>query len=164
MTPCPLWDFALEHYSREGVAPLCLTLQERHGADVNMLFLALWLAERSRVMRAGALPPVGISDWHVRVVRSLRAARKAMKNWPMPPDGPTAEERDAARAQVQSVEIETERLELGMLRAWAEKVNMIDTTDQAAARLANLRAVLPAAADDPELARLAALFGDRGVS
>ena len=45
---CAFWDFSLEAYARPGVAPACLDLQERHGADVNLLLFACWLSASGR--------------------------------------------------------------------------------------------------------------------
>ena len=39
------WRFSLELYARDGVPAACLALQDREGADVNLVLLALWLGE-----------------------------------------------------------------------------------------------------------------------
>ena len=40
------WDFSLTLYGRQGVASACLALQDRFGADVNLLLLGFWRAHR----------------------------------------------------------------------------------------------------------------------
>ncbi|MCE7027530.1 TIGR02444 family protein [Jiella avicenniae] len=153
----PLWDWTLERYRRDGVAPLCLALQERHGADVNLLFLALWLAATGRALSPDDDPGVAVAAWHREIVLPLRSARRAMKGWPMPENRPTPEERDRVRAKLQAVEIETEKLELGLLEAWSTGAELAPADASPATALANLRHVLPAASDDPGLAKLAEL-------
>ena len=78
----PFWDFSLEIYGSEGVAPACLALQERHGVDVNFLLFCCWLGRAGygaqgdgRIARLhdSAVP------WHQEVVRPLRAVRQRLK-------------------------------------------------------------------------------------
>jgi uncharacterized protein (TIGR02444 family) len=74
------WDFSLTLYGRPGVAPACLALQDRFGADVNLLLLGFWRAHRrfpgwaeSEIARAeAAAGPVNA------VLRPLRQARRAL--------------------------------------------------------------------------------------
>ncbi|MBO0903754.1 TIGR02444 family protein [Jiella sonneratiae] len=152
-----LWEWTLGRYRRDGVSTLCLALQERHGADVNLLFLALWLAARGRALGPTDDPAAAVESWHRSVVLPLRQARRAMKDWPMPEHGPTPEDRDGVRAKLQAAEIETERLELGLLEAWAATAELAGADADAETALANLRRVMAAAPDDPDLARLADL-------
>jgi uncharacterized protein (TIGR02444 family) len=56
------WDFSVRTYGRPGVAEACLALQNRDGADVNMLMFAAWYG-----ISAGPVPPA----------RSSRCARCA---------------------------------------------------------------------------------------
>ncbi len=40
-----LWQFSLQYYSVRGVKEACLTLQNRHEGNVNLLLLLKWLDE-----------------------------------------------------------------------------------------------------------------------
>ncbi len=40
--PPTLWDFAVEVYARDGVASLCLRLQDEHGLDVDVVLACAW--------------------------------------------------------------------------------------------------------------------------
>jgi uncharacterized protein (TIGR02444 family) len=89
----PVWRFSLELYARPGVAAACLALQDRHGADVNLVLLALWLgicghrlapAEGARLARLARY-------WQRPIVRPLRRVRRRLKQqaagglpWPEP--------------------------------------------------------------------------------
>ena len=44
----PFWRFSLQFYALPGVAPACLVLQDKGGADVNLLLFLLFLAETGR--------------------------------------------------------------------------------------------------------------------
>lgn len=151
----PLWEWTLERYRRNGVAQLCLAQQERYGADVNLLFLALWLGAYGQKLGPQDDPAAIVAAWHETVVMPLRSARRAMKGWAMPQGGPTHEDRDSVRAKIQAAEIETERLELALLASWAASAVLAEAEAGVDTALVNLRRVLPMAADDPDLARLA---------
>ncbi|HEV7417325.1 MAG TPA: TIGR02444 family protein [Tianweitania sediminis] len=155
--PLSLWEWTLGRYRREGVAPLCLLLQELYDADVNVLFLALWLAANGRALGPDDNPAAEVEAWHKSVVLPLRSARRAMKGWPMPEEGPTAEDRDAIRAKVQAAEIGTERLELGLLTSWAARVELRPADAGLDTALANLQQVLPKASGEPHIGKLAEL-------
>lgn len=121
----PFWRFSLDRYRREGVAPLCLRLQDEAGADVNLVFFCLWLAgegyriDGDRFTRLVLQPA---RAWHEDIVRPLRAVRRLMKGRE-PVAGAALVE--PVRQKVQAAEIATERLEQALLFAIfeAEKTN-----------------------------------------
>ncbi|MGE5269362.1 MAG: TIGR02444 family protein [Thiohalocapsa sp.] len=49
------WRFSLAFYARPAVAAALLGLQDRAGADVNLMLYALWLGVRSVLLDAAAL-------------------------------------------------------------------------------------------------------------
>lgn len=117
----PFWDFAIGIYGREGVSRACLHLQERHGIDVNVMLFCLWLGESGRgtVSDEEMAALKAISDeWQGDVVRNLRAARRALKDgFPGAPEAL----RQALRAEVQGVEIDSEHLEQMVLAGAIER-------------------------------------------
>ncbi|SOE01286.1 TIGR02444 family protein [Caenispirillum bisanense] len=86
------WRFSLDRYGRPGVAEACLALQDRRGADVNVVLLVLWQAEQGRGLAESTLSAVlaASRDWQAQVVGPVRAARRAAKR--------AAEAGDAAAA------------------------------------------------------------------
>jgi uncharacterized protein (TIGR02444 family) len=113
-----LWRFALALYGRAEVAKACLTLQERLGADVDIILFALFaLTERGISLRAEELRAVDalVADWRAEIVKPLRQIRTRLKSGPNPaPSGET----EALRHRVKSLEIEAERIELHRLADW----------------------------------------------
>jgi uncharacterized protein (TIGR02444 family) len=106
----PFWDFSLDVYGRNGVAPACLELQDRHGIDVNVLLYCLWLGEQgveSGETRFDAAL-AAVREWHIEVVRSLRAIRRRLKT---PIGGISPAFAQPLRARVQKTEIEAEHNE-----------------------------------------------------
>lgn len=100
-----LWQFSLATYARPGVADACLDLQDRFGADVNLLLFALWAgavcgvrlghAELDRLKAEAAA-------WHHPVVVPLRAVRRHLKGVPG---------AETLRESIKAAELESERLE-----------------------------------------------------
>lgn len=116
--PSPLWDYAVGLYGRPGVAAACLALQDRRGADVNLLLLACWLAaagrrpDASRLARARA----EAADWQEAIVRPLRNARLNLKRAiAEEADGAIRAPLEAARARLAGMELDAERAELLLL-------------------------------------------------
>ena len=75
------WAFSLGLYDRPGAATACLELQNRCGADVNLLLLGFWRARRGYAGWADAeLDRVEAAVAPVNAVLApLREARRALK-------------------------------------------------------------------------------------
>lgn len=75
------WRFSLDRYARPGVAEACLELQDRAGADVNLLMLALWLGSLGRRLNPaeGARLAGLAADWQEPIIAPLRAVRRRLK-------------------------------------------------------------------------------------
>jgi len=106
--PEGLWDFSLRTYKRPEVADLCLRLQDRDGAEVNLLLFAAWAATQRPALSEQILEQaVRLSeDWSGIAIAPLRATRRAMKESPLAGDP----HFDALREQVKRSELEGERL------------------------------------------------------
>jgi uncharacterized protein (TIGR02444 family) len=116
----PFWRFSLAVYSDKAVQAECLDVQERLGADVNLLLFSAYLGAVEGVR----LEPRHLADarervesWHREIVRSLRAARRALKPWSLE-KGRLDREAAALRAQVQGMEIRAEQIEQALLWDW----------------------------------------------
>jgi len=110
-----LWAFSLEIYGRPGVAPACLSLQDRRGTDVNLLLHALWCGARGHFMTLEEHQQTrrAVTPWNENVVRPLRHARRWMKE-------SAAHENQAGAAlrdEIKRHELEAERLEQCLLEA-----------------------------------------------
>jgi uncharacterized protein (TIGR02444 family) len=115
VSPYPaLWDFAVFIYGLPDVATACLTLQDRGGADVNMLLFALWNARCGRRLSPEQVASAAdlVRPWQDAVVRPLRTLRRALKNQHFSLE-PAAV--STFRESVKNVELAAERLQLEML-------------------------------------------------
>jgi len=109
-----LWAFAVEFYGREGVAQLCLRLQNDHGLDVDIVIACLWHASRGgsvdEVQLESMIMAAAPARARVRVIRELRRGvgldRKQDSVW------------QATYEQLLSAELAAERVEL----EWIESV------------------------------------------
>jgi uncharacterized protein (TIGR02444 family) len=116
----PLWRFSLAVYRGAGVQEECLDVQERLGADVNLLMLCAYLgAVEGAVLSASdvadALDATGA--WHANAVKSLRQVRRMLKPWGSG-EGPFANVVEALRTKVKGAELEAEQIEQAMMWAW----------------------------------------------
>jgi uncharacterized protein (TIGR02444 family) len=109
-----LWRFSLHLYARPGVEAACLWLQERWGADVNLLLLCCWLERRGRpadlalLRRAGR----GVAAWRAGAILPLRQVRRRLRRGlPGLPPAWAEPVRRAARA----AELRAERVEQRLL-------------------------------------------------
>ena len=153
---CPLWDFSIAVYARQGVASACLSLQERYRIDVNLLLYCCWLgAEGCRsiddrdIERAIAF----VESWHKEIVRGLRRLRQRLKHCPEPAPADLAE---ALRKKIGAVEIEAEHIEQILLHGLTVPAKMADSIvdKRVACAAENARAYL---------ARLGAAFDARDI-
>ena len=163
------WDFSLATYGRPGVAPGCLSLQDRRGIDVNMAMLCCWIGASGRGrLEAGDIEAIlaVAKPWHDAVVVPLRGLRRDLKTRPAPPPAATVE---AVRRRIATAELAAEHAEQLMIAAAVSRTP--DSGRTAARRLADAMAsleryltaidVAAAAADRADLvALLAGAFPD----
>lgn len=115
------WDFSLRVYAHDGVAEACLGLQDRHGADVNLVLYCCWIAATGR----GALGTEDLDKlvaltgpWQKTVIQPLRQVRRGLKELGED-EMPAAE---TLRQDVQKIELAAEKIEQDMLAAAASEL------------------------------------------
>ena len=81
MQSTSLWDFSNQLYDREGIASLCLRLQDEYRLDVNLLLFCCWCAHFEEELPEEIWQRIlGFSnEWRSQVVKPLRDVRKWMK-------------------------------------------------------------------------------------
>ena len=155
------WRFSLDRYARPGIAEACLELQNRAGADVNLLLLALWLGSLGRRLSAaeGAQLAGVAADWQEPIVAPLRAVRRRLKERA---DLPWAEALTTWRGRVAEVELAFEQVEQLLLeRAAGTGPGGAPSTAAARANLAALG--LARVLGTPQLERLLAAVERRPI-
>ena len=108
------WKRMTTLYQSEGLAEACLDLQDRHGMDVVLLLFLRLLDGDGIVLSADdrAAAEDRVRAWRAEVVRPLRAVRRFEK--PLAGDAAVAAHRD----RVKFLELDAERIELGLLVRW----------------------------------------------
>lgn len=73
--------FANALYCQPGMADRLLTLQDRYGADVNLLLLCCWYGLEHGRLSATLLPRARqlAKEWHTQIIGPLRDCRRRMK-------------------------------------------------------------------------------------
>ena len=109
LDPGAFWEFSLAFYSRERVSAACLSLQNRRGADVNILLFCCWLATLGLKVESSDLHTVNaaVEGWRRDVLEPLRGARRAVADQ-FPELGKS--DRQSIKHGVLSVELECERI------------------------------------------------------
>jgi uncharacterized protein (TIGR02444 family) len=138
----PLWKFSLAVYGAPGVSAACLELQERRGADVNLLLYAAFVgwSGRGRLDDAAiAACRTAVQPWTEATVLPLRRVRRALKS-----DLGAVSAADAAhlRQRVAAVEIAAEQLEQQALAARLPAVTETAPDARSADAAANVGAYL----------------------
>lgn len=112
----PLWRFSCAFYARPAVSSLCLELQDRCGADINLLLLGLFAATCRRRLAETEFKDLddACAGWRAHVVVPLRTARRFLKHEALP--GLDAEAR-ALRTVVKCAELDSERSQQHFLEA-----------------------------------------------
>lgn len=152
----PFWRFSGTVYAHPGVAEACLSLQDRHHLDVNLLLFCAWAGRRGHRFDGGELGQLRslARPWHEQVVTPLRSARRWLKVQTSVPDSLG----EAFREEVKSLELQAEMLEQLMLYQEIEIAEGEGTPDDVAANLwLYLTRMKPLPTDD-DLADLAAIL------
>lgn len=108
----PLWRFSLALYGRPGVPALLLPLQDRHGADVNLVLFGLWRAAQRHALSQQEFAALDetIADWRTNVVQPARALRRAIKARQDGSAGAAALYEQAKRLELQGEHIQQDRM------------------------------------------------------
>jgi len=133
------WQFSLAVYRQPGVPNECLALQESLGADVNLVLLCAYLGARRKALLKPedvAAAIAASTEWHVDVVRNLRAARQALKPWEEGRDPTLQDGARTLRNAVKKLELDAERLEHDLLAHWSG-ARAFDTAASAEAAITN---------------------------
>ncbi|MDP2699869.1 TIGR02444 family protein [Thalassospira sp.] len=110
-----VWNFTVSLYGREGVAPLCLDLQERCGLDVNMVLFLLCLGQQGQAPHSIAALENAVRDWREKVIVPLRATRRYLRGNPAP-------DIEKLRERIKQDELAAEKIEQKLLCAAVEAV------------------------------------------
>lgn len=127
------WDFSVRTYRTPGVPEACLSLQNEHSADVNMVLFCCWVGARrgafdDRLFEAAC----NFSDqWAGQVVIRLREARTWMKHSGCFEPGVPTEECMRLREDVKKVEFAAEKLQQQVLESLVEPASDRDAADRA---------------------------------
>ena len=107
------WGFSVETYRKAGVAEACLSLQERHGIDVNVLLYCCWYGSTRGELDPPAMERIlSFADpWAEHVVRPLRAARTWLKSNGCSQAFVPGEPCMALREEIKRAELRAEQLQ-----------------------------------------------------
>ncbi|NIC05163.1 TIGR02444 family protein [Billgrantia bachuensis] len=126
----PLWDFALDFYTRPGVEAACLLLQDEAGVDVCELLWHCWLYRHRLTLIREPSGLAAIRRWQGEVTLPLRSLRRRLKAEAAHSTG-IAE----VRRRIQQAELAAERETLERLQHLAERAEELTPLPAAASSL-----------------------------
>lgn len=108
-----LWEFSLKLYAEPGVAASCLSLQNRHGFDVNLVLFCIWSGFRHGELTDELLKTaLETSDrWRETVVQPLRSLRTRLKRDLTESAYSSSSEISALRERIETAELDAERIQ-----------------------------------------------------
>jgi uncharacterized protein (TIGR02444 family) len=106
----PFWRFSLAFYRQAGVSDACITLQDAHGVDVNLLLFLFWLGSSGRQLSADDVKRLDdkVRDWRNLTIIPIRDARRKLKG---AATLVAPAKQEAFRTKVKAVELDAERLQ-----------------------------------------------------
>ena len=144
------WDHSLRFYADPETQVACLDLQDRLGADVNIVLYALYRASRGDQLDISGVRQAdhAVASWRNDVVRPLRQVRRALKP---NPHLLSVEDQSVIRDGIKKVELAAEQALQHHLEGLV--IAAIMTSEDRAARenLAAYAAYLEADPSDPAL-------------
>lgn len=147
-----VWAFTVAMYGRDGVAKLCLDLQERCDLDVNMLLFMFFLGQKGLAPLSISALEASVRDWRENVIKPLRQTRRHLR------DDPRISAQEL-RQKVKSDELQAERIEQHILCDAVETVPSDDPMAAAHAYLSPNRFALDQQACDKALGDLTRMMG-----
>ena len=108
-----LWKFSLKLYAEPGVAASCLSLQDQHGFDVNLVLFCIWYGCRHGELTEDLLKTaLETSDrWRETVVRPLRSLRTQIKRDLKESAYSSSSEISVLRDRIKTAELDAERIQ-----------------------------------------------------
>jgi uncharacterized protein (TIGR02444 family) len=113
--PSPFWRYSLRIWRIPGVEEACLALQERCGADVNLLLFCGWTGGQGRQLDRRALKSAisRVGAWQSDVIAPLRLARQGLKR--QREGAAAALPAQGLRKRLATLELDLERMEQALL-------------------------------------------------
>ena len=129
----PFWEFSIRVYAEPGIAETCLALQERHGADINVVLYCLWVAQHGfgRLTRTHLRELLDqVATWRDDVIVPLRTMRNRLKGGM---GSIPADHSEIVRSTVKRAELDAEHAEQLFLASLISERRNPDTQPEAAA-------------------------------
>ena len=136
------WDFSVRTYRTASVPEACLSLQNEHGVDVNMLLYCVWVGAVAGSFDAESFKRAHeySVEWAENVVIPLRKARTWMKHTGCQRDPVPASDCMNFREDIKGVEFAAEKMQQEVLESMlAAEKNRDATNDR---RIADVTANL----------------------
>jgi uncharacterized protein (TIGR02444 family) len=161
--PISFWSYSLDVYSRSGVAPACLALQDDLGIDVNVLLYCCWHGQTRGLIGERDFTALleFTNRWSSALVKPLRSARSWLRDDGHDLDGIPREDCEALRQRIKEAELESERLQqlaMQRLSIASTKPAQSESTQAALQNIATYLRMLDTTVSDESCKNFAAIL------
>ncbi|GLR64117.1 TIGR02444 family protein [Marinospirillum insulare] len=145
----PFWRFSLSLYQLKRIKDACLQLQDDSGANINLVFFAIWTAQqRLRFSPDWRNSFIQFENWHRDYTLQLRRQRNELKLIAEKADRNEDGPLHRMREHIQKAELLAEQQEQAVLYFYyQERQGLLDCENREAALIENLAHCF----DDPRL-------------
>ena len=147
------WDHSLRFYADPEAQAACLDLQDRLGADVNIVLYALYRGSKGHQLDIIGVRQAdrAVASWREDVVRPLRQVRRALKTHPYEL---SVEDQSELRDEIKKLELTAEQALQNHLEGVVIAARITSEDRAARENLAAYAVYLEADPSDPALAIL----------
>lgn len=136
----PFWRFSLGLYQLKRIKEACLQLQDQAGANVNLLFFALWVSQQQLRFHPDwkqVFQP--LTNWHQDYTLPLRRQRRDLKRLAEKADRSEDGPLHQMREHLRKAELLSEQQEQAVLYYYyQERQGLLDCDNKQAALIENL--------------------------
>lgn len=118
-----LWSYATQYYDQDGVAELCLRLQDEYGFDVNLLLYCCWYGHCYGTLSETQLKTCFdySRHWQDNAVKPIRSSRRWLKTeLSRISDQEQVTSLTELRERIKRIELELEKQQLETLQALSD--------------------------------------------
>ena len=136
----PFWRFSLSLYQLKRIKDACLQLQDDSGANINLLFFAIWTAQqRLRFSPDWRTTFIQLENWHQDYTLQLRRQASELKLIAEKADRNESGTLHRMRDHILKAEVLAEQQEQAVLYFYyQERMGLLDCENREAALIENL--------------------------
>ena len=151
------WAYSLRFYDDKKTQQACLDVQDRLGADVNLILYILFKAQMGQCLTLNGLRKANndVNSWRHDVVQPLRQVRRSLKQYP---HNLPVNHQEAIRTSIKTLELRSEKFQQDFLETLELETHTSEPKQAANKNLSAYLNILGADISDPAFSVLLQRF------